>query len=214
MERKPVLPCSGCGVRVRAMTRAEVDIARRGRAYCSEACKREYLRRVASETMARTNRAHASARMKANNPMARTESRAKMSATLRRIGHKPCVRGGNGHGPTLPETALGAALGWKIGVVVRTGHCPSGGTGFPNHYKLDVANEAIRVGVEIDGFSHGILARKAQDAKKDQFLVGLGWTVLRMTNAEVLADPAAAAARVLSTISALTKRTPTSRPGS
>ena len=66
------------------------------RVYCCQECKKAFVHRVKSETMARTNRKYASARMKANNPMSNPEAREKMAKTLKRIGHRPAIRGGNG----------------------------------------------------------------------------------------------------------------------
>lgn len=154
---------------------------------------------MSSERMAETNRRHASARMKVKNPMHNDASRAKMARTLRRIGHAPKIRGGNGRGPTEPERAMADALGWPMQVVVKTGK--PRGSGFPQHYKLDVASEELMIAVEIDGPSHGTRARKAQDAKKDALLSSLGWQVFRFSNQEVMADTAACARTVMSTTS-------------
>jgi very-short-patch-repair endonuclease len=73
--------------------------------------------------------------------------------------------------------------------------------GYPTCYKIDVANLDMKVGVEVDGRSHSTLARKKQDEKKTQLLVGLGWRVLRFTNQEVLNNLQACVQVVLSTIS-------------
>src|SRR6266511_2593093 len=69
---------------------------------CSASCSRI----SNSQTMSRTNRKHASARMKRNNPMHRDEVRQKVSITHRARGHQPIVKGGNGRGPTKEELAL------------------------------------------------------------------------------------------------------------
>jgi hypothetical protein len=148
-------------------------------------CKKpECKNKLSSITMARTNRVHASARMVSNNPMHRDGSLEKMKKTLKRIGHKPVVRGGNGCGATRAEEALSNALGWPMQVVVRT-NMPRV-SGYPSCYKIDVANPSLKVGVEVDGSSHTSLSRKAQDTKKDAFLRGLGWIVLRVSNRQAL----------------------------
>ena len=77
------------------------------------------------------------------------------------------------------------------------------GSGYPTHYKLDIANPDFMMAVEVDGPSHSSLERKAQDAKKDRFLRSLGWTVLRFTNQEVMDDLGGCVRTVLSTTSKL-----------
>jgi hypothetical protein len=154
--------------------------------------------------MAETNRKYASNRMKTNNPMHRGDNRIRMRDTLLAMGHKPSVRGGNGTGLSLPQSLLldevgGENAGWKAEVSVPTLH--SRGSGYPPVYKLDIANPTFKIGVEVDGNSHGLLSRQRQDAKKDSLLRGLGWTVLRFKNAEVLENLADCAQTVLSTIS-------------
>lgn len=124
-----------------------------------------------------------SKRLKALNPMHRQDVRLKVSNSLKRIGHGPKERGGNGHGPTIPETILSNALGWPIGVVVKTEAGRS--SGYPPCYKLDIANSYLKIAIEVDGQSHGTIKRKAQDAKKTGFLESKGWKVLRFTNRQV-----------------------------
>jgi very-short-patch-repair endonuclease len=123
--------------------------------------------------------------MRENNPMHRGDNLERMKATLARIGHKPRVRGGNGKGATAAEKALHAALGadWTIGHVVPT-RMPKD-SGYPSHYKLDPTS---MVTIEVDGPSHCALARKAQDKKKADFLFGLGWITLRVSNKQVLEE--------------------------
>ena len=124
-----------------------------------------------------------------------------MRATLKAMKHGPRVRGGNGHGPTVAELTLAKAIGWPINVVVSTGgRIP----GLPTCYKLDLADESTMTCIEVDGPSHSLLTRKAQDAKKTAFLNGLGWKVFRVTNREVLEE-------LPSTISRLKALIPTLR---
>ena len=158
--------------------------------------------------MTRTNLKHCSARMKRNNPMRRGDAKAKMIATLKEMGHKPLVRGGNGTGLTVAQEMLSKALGWETEVCVLTGK--GRGSGYPNVYKLDIGNPSLKVGVEVDGNSHGILLRQEQDRKKSAFLSGLGWTVFRFTNAAVIADLGGCVQMVMSTILKLKERTPIS----
>lgn len=138
-------------------------------------------------------------------------ARTKMSATLKRIGHAPKVRGGNGHGPTVPQDTLARALGpaWEMEHVVKTKGAPAA-MRYPPAYKIDIAYPGLKVAVEVDGNSHMLLTRQAQDAKKDTFLSGRGWTVLRFSNAAVMERLAECVATVESTTSRLLGRTPTS----
>jgi hypothetical protein len=154
--------------------------------YCSDSCRRERCARISSETMARTNRRYASARMTANNPMHREEIRNKVRATLQAMGHAPTVRGGNGSGPTHPQRLLAESLGWPMEYVVKT-HLPKiNALHVPTSYKLDIANPTCLIAIEVDGTSHVTLSRQAQDRKKEQVLAGLGWTIVRFTNKEVM----------------------------
>lgn len=135
--------------------------------------------------MALTNHKYASARMKANNPMRRATSLVKMKDTLKKIGHKPVIRGGNGTGLTFPEQVLSLATGLLPYVV--TTHMKRD-SGYPTNYKIDLADVSRMLAVEIDGPSHGLLSRRAQDQKKEIFLKSLGWTLLRFSNKQVLDD--------------------------
>jgi len=116
-------------------------------------------------------------------PMLNPESRAKVSRRLKEIGHKPSVRGGNGQGPTVPQSMLLAMLddSWQAELAVSLGPREPG---YPTHYKLDLGNAAMKVGIELDGHSHH--SRKALDRKKDNKLASLGWTVLRFWNHQIL----------------------------
>jgi hypothetical protein len=159
--------------------------------------------KLSSLTAAATNKVHASARMRANNPMHRGDGREKMIATLHRMGWKPPVRGGNGTGATAAELAIAKALGWRMQVVVPT-KMPRD-SGYPTCYKLDVAHETLKVGIEVDGMSHCTIKRKEQDRKKEDFLRGLGWIVLRVSNHQALTETS-------STILRLQEAIRTSRP--
>lgn len=193
------LPCTHCQKIVTAKTKNEQDLARRGRAYCSVACKTEEHRKRSSETMARTNRIHASARMKTKNPMHQPKTREKVKTTLRAMQWGPTIRGGNGRGPTIQETLLACALGWETNVVVPTKM--KRGSGYPTCYKIDVGNSLLKIGVEVDGFSHSAMDRQLQDRKKESFLNSIGWSVLRFSNQQVTERLAECVQTVLSTIS-------------
>ena len=198
--------CHMCPTVVTLLTKYQTDSARhRGRVYCSPPCAKAYSASVTGPLLSAYNRKHASARMKNRNPMHRPDIRAKMATTLRAMKWAPTVRGGNGKPLPLPQQALSAALGWPTEVPVPT--LKPRGSGYPSCYKVDIANEALKFAIEVDGNSH--YARKDQDTKKDGLLTGLGWTVLRFTNKQVTADLAACVQTVLSTISKLKPSTPT-----
>ena len=183
-----------------------------GRAYCSPACSNIYRSQVSSKTMARTNSQYASDRMTKNNPMRSEVTRAKVSETLRLIGHAPTQRGGNGKPATVAEMALFvlfASEGFVLRPVIRTGVRRRNEYRVPTSYKPDLANFEFKVALEADGKSHHG-ERRTLDLKKDSFLNGLGWTVLRFTNGEILGDPSRVVTTVLSTISRLRGCTHTS----
>ena len=185
-----------CGVSIMVDTwemRRRLKKNKRG-LYCSRACTNA----GHSLTMARTNRSYASARMKKNNPMHRPEIRAAVSTKLRAMGHKPRVHGGNGRPVPVPQLLLACVLGWDTEVAVKTGE--KRGSGYPSCYKVDIGNEDLMIALEIDGNSHCALKRKEQDKKKDAFLNGLGWTVLRFKNEQVMEDLEGCVRMVLSTI--------------
>lgn len=195
-----ILPCVGCQKPVEC-TGKTLYMSYRKRAFCSEECRKKEHSERSSRTMAATNRKHASARMKARNPMRREEIRAKVSTTLRAMAWKPPVHGGNGKGPTAPQLALAAALGWPMEQAIRTGTSGREGAGYPSCYKVDIANPVLKVAIEVDGNSHNTEVGKARDAKKDAFLAGLGWRVLRFSNERVTEDLEGCVREVLSSIS-------------
>jgi hypothetical protein len=137
--------------------------------------------------------------MIANNPMHKPGVREKVKTSLRAMGWKPPSRGGNGHGPTVPQLLLASTLGWPMEVAIPT-KVRRKGT-YPTCYKVDIANVKLKVAIEVDGNSHCLLTRKAQDQKKDAFLAGLGWRVLRFSNKQVTEHLAECVQTVMSTIS-------------
>jgi len=197
-RKKVTAPCKQCGELVALQGRRGLEQARTGAVYCSDVCKRTWISQRARQTLVEINRRTASKRMKERNPMHNPETRAKVSASLKAMGWRPPVRGGNGRGLTEPQAALSQLLDWPTEVVVCT-KMPRG-SGYPTNYKLDVGEPDLMVGIEIDGFSHCSRRRQAQDAKKDGFLSSLGWTVLRFTNQEVMDDLVGCVRTVVSTI--------------
>jgi hypothetical protein len=115
------------------------------------------------------------------------ESIAKQKATMKRKGYKVKFRGGNGQPLPLAQKSLLDILGadWKPEFVVRT--LEKRGSGFPYHYKIDIANQEMLIAIEVDGGSHASTLGRQRDAKKNLKLNSLGWTVLRFSNKEILA---------------------------
>ena len=190
--------CLICGKNVICEGPKGRSYVRKGRAYCSTECMKKYCSHRSSVAMAKTNRKYASERMKKRNPMKRPEVRAKVSCTMKARGHKPIKQGGNGRGPTVPEKLLSDALGWQMQYIFVTKM--GMGSGYPNHYKIDIANPTAKIAIEVDGGSHKALKKQAQDRKKEDLLKQRGWRVLRFTNEQVMEHLTACVQKVMSTI--------------
>ena len=199
------MSCHVCGEKAERSRKLMLMYRKKGRAFCSKTCSQAYRSGISSETMSQTNLRFSSTRMILKNPMRSPETRAKVSATLREIGHSPRVRGGHGSGPTIAESLAFQVLapqGFVLQHVVRTGW----GRGNATHYTIDVAHPVLKIAIELDGSSHQSLARKQSDARKDEFLRGQGWKVFRFSNEIALSS----LATITSTISKLTGFTPIS----
>lgn len=118
-------------------------------------------------------------------PAEKAKRRKHQVATAKRLGFRFSVRGGNGTGPTAAEKQL---LVWfpqgRLNFPIKTGKW--NGSGFPPTYKADVAFPKLGLAIEADGGTHNSPLGQMRDAKKTAFLQGLGWTVLRFTNREIL----------------------------
>lgn len=123
------------------------------------------------------------------------EVRAKLSKTLKAMGHKPPIQGGCGRGLTKPQQMLLDRLGpgWHPEFCVKRGYAIEG---YPSHYKLDLAVPRKKWGIEVDGFGHMSYAKKEKDMKKVAFLETFGWKVLRLSNREILTDLTASIEKV------------------
>lgn len=108
----------------------------------------------------------------------------------RGFGH---LTGGNGAGLTKSQQLLADRTGWPTEYIVPTGQK---GGGIPSHYKLDLAHPDARTAVEIDGRSHRGRKVAEADARKTAWLESHGWTLIRLTNAEVEADPDGVASKL------------------
>lgn len=196
-QKMDKITCTWCANPIDEMTRSQRSCLRvSGRVYCSKTCSTAFRAKISSETMARTNRKFASERMKAHNPMKKPEVRERVSNALKEIGHKPPIQGGNGRGLTKAQKALSEALGWPTEVIVSIGK-GNMKEGRPSHYKIDIANPAMKIAIEVDGPSHQALVVQQRDQRKTEFLRGLGWTVLRFSNQAVMDDTAGCARMVL-----------------
>ena len=196
--------CHMCGKSVTLNTREGRKLHyRTGRAYCSKTCANAYRAQVSkAKGNSEMNRLICSARMRSDrNPMRNPQSRAKMQTTLRVMGWKPTRIQGNGRGPTAPQMLLASALGWEMEVPIKTGYKRGNPQKIPCVYKVDIANETLKIAIEVDGRSHGTQARKEEDAKRDACLTGLGWKVLRFLNQAVIENLAVCVQTVMSTIS-------------
>ena len=95
---------------------------------------------------------------------------------------------------TKPERLLWAQLRKsKTGVRWRRQH-PCG------PYILDFYCPAHRVAVELDGHSHYGCAAKEHDAARELWISSYGIRTLRYDNSEVLREPEAVAARIVSAL--------------
>ena len=94
------------------------------------------------------------------------------------------VRGGNGH-LTEPKKLLAVALGWKMEVAISLGKLKKG---YPTNYKVDIANQTLKIAIEVDGKGHLLKKNILKDIKKTKMLESLGWKVLRYTNKEIMND--------------------------
>lgn len=205
-RKRVTAPCKICGKTV-TLEGKKLSAARNDGVLCSRECWLEIRRRARAKAAPKINaymRTTHAKFMRENNPMKRPAVREKVSKTLKEIGWKPKIRGGNGM-LTKPQIALAARLGWPVEypvltAAVHTAHC----------LKLDIANPDLKIGIEVDGGSHCALRIRKQDREKERVLSELGWTVLRFSNKQVMEHLEDCVQTVLSTTSRLTKTTTTS----
>ena len=201
--------CSNCGKKYSfkesgKSRRTYMASLRRDSGCCSKKCKKEYFSKIASLTMAKTNRKYASKRMKENNPMFHLESKEKMQKSLK--GRTFLSRGGNGK-PTKQQLILADLTHLPMEYPIATAGHKSQEISLPNCYKPDLACPEVKLAIEIDGKTHQLKHWKFLDKRKMAVLKSLGWTVIRFTNKEVDQDPRKIVKRIMSTISKLRKTT-------
>jgi very-short-patch-repair endonuclease len=61
---------------------------------------------------------------------------------------------------------------------------------------VDLALPGQKIAVEVDGLSHNTYAVRERDSRKDSLLAEAGWSVLRITNSEILSDLGGAVSKV------------------
>ena len=126
MEKKGMMAkvCEWCG------RKYTVPASRRGvakRRLCSNSCRAKWRmaqpgrRELARQTIKKAHKArrgrkrpNIAERMRKNNPILKEETRVKVSRTLKKIGHKPTIQGGNGRPIPLPQRIIMLSFRWKI----------------------------------------------------------------------------------------------------
>ena len=89
--------------------------------------------------------------------------------------------------PSLPEGMLWHHLrGSPGGIRFRRQHAIG-------PYVADFYCPAAKLVIEVDGMAHVIGERPARDKRRDEYLVGLGLSVIRIAATDVLADAASIA---------------------
>lgn len=132
-----------------------------------------------------------------NNPFKNPQTNRKAQIALREKTGYRHLNGGNGRGLTVPQRLLAERLGWPTEYVISLGARRSG---YPSHYKIDVAEPLLMVAIEIDGEGHKARIIAQADQRKTAFLESVGWTVLRFSNQEILENLNRVVDSVLSTI--------------
>lgn len=182
--------CFWCNTIIENPTKSQKDHFKLSKhMYCSKECSTMYRKKISSITMSNTNKKYASNRMKINNPMNSPIIRKKVSETLKNIGHKPIIQGGNGRGLTIPQAILlNKLISLGILCVAEQPICTKTKRhqGYPPCYKVDIAILNKMIAIEIDGVSHNTITRQQLDIKKDQFLKSIGWTIIRFKNLQVM----------------------------
>lgn len=180
------LVCPICQTRFqRNRTKAREQARKQRLQYCSRGCRtkgtfknRPELRDQAARTMRELNEGRTTS-WNCGKPWSDAH-RAKMSEARKGRTFLP-FRGGNGTGMSPTEALLEPLMpeGFTWNYVI-----PSGGfgLGYPSNYKLDFADPARMVCLEVDGPSHRTRLGQERDKRKNERLQFLGWTVCRIDN--------------------------------
>lgn len=113
------------------------------------------------------------------------EWKRKMSAIM--SGRTFLARGGNGQ-LTRQQEAVANALGLPMEYAIPTKPVTQHFKSLPSCYKVDIADPARRLAIEIDGRTHNTKKWKFLDKRKTEVLNTLGWSVLRFSNQRVDSD--------------------------
>ena len=120
---------------------------------------------------------------KVENPMFLPGVVEKVSATLKAIGHKPLIHGGNGRALTFPQEQLAQLLEAETEYPITT-TAQQRHAGASHCYKLDVAIPFLRLGIQLDGGSHFAKKIRKTDKRIREWLAELGWSVLHVSNSK------------------------------
>ena len=134
-----------------------------------------------------------------SNPFRNPAVRAKAQMTLAAKGYA-MLNGGNGRPLPLPQQILIAATGWTPELAINT-QARRNRSPHPTCYKVDLGNEPLKIGIEVDGQSHNSPSARLRDAKKQSFLESRGWLILRYTTEQVLRELPMVLAQIASTTS-------------
>lgn len=101
------------------------------------------------------------------------------------------IKGGNGRVNELQNEfleSLKTSTGdnnWKKEFVIITGKGWIN-KGCPNHYKVDICNDNLKIAIELDGGSHNDIISIRKDNRKDDFLKSKGFFVKRIKNKDLV----------------------------
>ncbi|OHB80867.1 MAG: hypothetical protein A2W31_11465 [Planctomycetes bacterium RBG_16_64_10] len=150
-------------------------------------------------------------RQRPENPIFDPVVRRKAELTMREKGYIHFRHGGS-QGLTVPQQLLAARIGWPTEVIVRLNTLPCRARDRkekavrPYKYMLDIADSVLKIGIEVDGPSHRGKTRMEHDKKRDERLTALGWTILRFTNREILADLELVVEKIMEVVKSTTSK--------
>lgn len=157
--------------------------------FCSRSCRTKHTWRPANYDAMHAAVAAANAETHTGRP-AWNKGRPWSEQTIEKIRRKArpdflrSVRGGNGKGMSKHEHLLSLVLGpeWRFSFAVSLGGREPG---YPTNYKVDFGHPGRKMAIEVDGAAHNTFRQREKDRKKTDRLAQLGWTVLRVSNAQV-----------------------------
>lgn len=216
-ERKDALTiksfCLECNCPILLDTHEKRSRAKKqGGILCSQKCITERRKKTSGALLTQYIKENPQKSMKETDPIRWEKMKIEMTKTLKRIGHQPKTRGGNGRQPPIPQQRLFDALGegWVMEYPIKTKDIPNRKElRLPTCYKSDIANPNLMIAIEVNGSSHTSLKVQEKDKKKERILVGLGWKTLVFTNQEVMEHLEESVQTVLSIISKQKNTTPT-----